>query len=106
VQQLLDSRPEADLAVFAVWVNVLGSDARRFWDPSILSDQRVANLWDTNGAIARWFGKRDGSGFAWDVYYVLGLEGGLKATEPRSSGGPVVARTDQLRGALGALSSS
>jgi hypothetical protein len=102
VQQLLESKPDADLAVFVVWLSVLGGDSRDFWDPELLSDPRTVHLWDADRAIGPWFGAREGSGLSWDVYYLYGPNERLRTSRPISTGAPVVAAIEKLEAALAA----
>jgi hypothetical protein len=68
--------------VYAVWFNVLPTDSVGEWNPEILSDWRVTEFWDAEGALGDWFGKhRDqmelglfGGAVVWDAALVFGPE--------------------------------
>lgn len=105
MQRLLESKPDTDVAVFVVWLSVLGGDSRDFWDPELLSDARAVHLWDADRAIGPWFGERDGSGYSWDVYYLYAPGERLRTSRPVSTGGPVVNSIGNLEAALTASES-
>jgi hypothetical protein len=74
--QLLDKLPSDQLSVYAVWLAMLGSDAREKWNGTTMPDPRVMHFWDGEYAIGRWFASEvDGyEGIAWDIYYLYGPE--------------------------------
>ena len=72
--QLLGQYASPQLRVYAVWLPMLGGDARDEWNGNNMPDARVTHFWDGNYAIGQWFAKHvDGyEGIAWDVYYLYG----------------------------------
>jgi hypothetical protein len=72
---ILDVYPDADVAVYAVWFNMLPSDDRRSWDPDLLSDPRVSHYWDEPRELGRWYAEYVpffGGSIAWDIFYLYG----------------------------------
>ncbi len=54
--QLLERNPDADLRVYAVWLNPYGRPpARVSWDPNVLADERVTHVWDPDRIVGTWF---------------------------------------------------
>jgi hypothetical protein len=74
--QILDQYPSEQLQVYAVWLPMMGGDAREDWDGSTLPDPRVMHFWDGDFKVGQWFAKNvDGDdGIAWDIYYLFGPE--------------------------------
>ena len=74
--QLLEPHPSAPLRVYAVWLPMLGSDAREAWVGTTMPDPRVLHFWDEEREVGQWFAKEvDGyNGVAWDIYYLYGPE--------------------------------
>jgi len=72
--QVLAQNPSAKLRVYAVWLPMLGGDAREMWNGTTMPDNRVIHYWDGERVIGQWFAKQvDGyEGIAWDVYYLYG----------------------------------
>ena len=73
--EILEKNPEAEIAVYAVWFNVLPSDSRSAWDAELLTDRRVTHHWDADRITGRWFADNIGfshGSLAWDVYYLYG----------------------------------
>ncbi len=44
--EILATRPQAKLRVYAIWTSKLFGDARDRWDAAGLTDRRVVHLWD------------------------------------------------------------
>ena len=66
-----------DLAVFAVWMPILGSDnaeAGKKAEP-LLPDPRVIHYWDSDSSIGKLYGRQltlpRGRQLAWDIYFVF-----------------------------------
>lgn len=72
--QLLAQNPSTKFRVYAVWLPMLGGDAREEWNGTTMPDPRVIHFWDGETVIGQWFAKQvDGyQGIAWDVYYLYG----------------------------------
>jgi hypothetical protein len=72
--QLLAQYPSERLRVYAVWLPMLGGDAREKWNGNTMPDTRVIHFWDGEYIVGRWFAKQvDGyEGIAWDIYYLYG----------------------------------
>jgi hypothetical protein len=52
---LLASRPTADVRVFAVWFKMYPGDAESTWPSTLLTDRRVEHRWDEPKEAGRWF---------------------------------------------------
>jgi hypothetical protein len=72
--QLLAQYPSAKIRVYAVWLAMLGGDAREKWNGNAMPDPRVTHFWDGEYVIGQWFAKQvEGyRGIAWDVYFLYG----------------------------------
>lgn len=107
-QQILDAYPAADLAVFAIWMPILPTDARDQWDGQVLADPRVTHLWDQERTVGRWLADDqnidlgDTGEVIWDAFLLFGPE----ATWERAPSGllawgaPIVGRIPELADAL------
>ncbi len=80
--QLLERDPDANVRVFAVWLNPYGRPpARGSWDESILPDERVTHVWDPERVVGLWLGRsanvplRYPGDVVWDAWLVFGREG-------------------------------
>jgi hypothetical protein len=73
-KQLLAKNPSTSLQVYAVWLPMLGGDARDTWNGNTMPDTRVTHYWDGNLQVGQWFSKNVNGydGVAWDVYYLYG----------------------------------
>ena len=82
--QLLAQNPAAKLRVYAVWLPMLGGDAREDWDGNTMLDKRVTHYWDGEAVIGKWFAKEvDGyDGIAWDIYYLYGPNASWESVPP------------------------
>jgi hypothetical protein len=99
-KQLLDQFPSAHLRVYAVWLPMLWSDSRSWWNGYNMPDPRVTHYWDGGRKIGQWFAEYvDGyEGVAWDSYYLYGPEA-VWDTVPSplaSSGGTTFAERQTL----------
>jgi hypothetical protein len=72
--QLLAKLPSDQLRVYAVWLPMLGGDAREEWDGTTMPDPRVIHFWDGETRVGQWFANEvEGyRGVSWDVYYLYG----------------------------------
>jgi hypothetical protein len=66
--------PLPTLRVYAVWLPMVWSDARRAWDSGLLADPRVTHLWDEKRTTGLWFAEHlEGyRGISSDTYYLYG----------------------------------
>ncbi len=79
-ENILAAYPEADVAVTAIWFNMLFSDDRNEWDPRLLTDTRVTHYWDADRDIGAWFDQNEQQiGFeftkgpiVWDSFFLFG----------------------------------
>ena len=85
-RDLLEHYPRATLRVYAIWFDMLASDARSRWPPTLLTDPRVIHRWDEPKAVGRWYARhasamrpmltpesRWGNGdVLWDSYLLYG----------------------------------
>jgi hypothetical protein len=105
--EVLQKHPSARLRVLVVWFDMMTGDSRGTTDLRLLSDQRVTNFWDAGRLSGRWFATNvdQSDGIDWDEYFLYG-SGAAWDSKPGpllSSGGPVIAQSEQLRSALGPL---
>ena len=74
----METYPEADILVYAVWFDVLSGDDRSRWNSDLLDDPRVIEYWDDAQSVGRWFASRDSLNgkvigpVAWDMFYLFG----------------------------------
>lgn len=111
--EILTKNPDRDVSVYAVWFNVLPTDSVGQWDPEILSDERVTEIWDAEGGLAGWFGdNRDAMGFGffggalvWDAGFVFGPEATWEEIPLplEEFGNTIIADRDVLRRSLEAI---
>jgi hypothetical protein len=100
----LEERPDAKLAVYAIWLPMLGGDARDEWDPAVLDDERVAHFWDEERVSGKWLGDHEtgdlGSpgGVVWDAYLLFGPDARWEdePSELVAAGAPIIGETDEL----------
>ena len=101
---LLSNNPKLRIKVYAVWFDVLASDARDQWDPSIFSDPRVTQFWDGGRRTGDWFASKvtGQRAFAWDAYFLYGPASRWVTipTELLASGSPVIAGTREITRSL------
>jgi len=101
---ILQSHPRTDVAVFVVWFPVLAGDDRSAWDPSVLPDPRVTDFWDGDGIVSSWYQNNvvHTSGIVWDAYFLYGPRARWRATPGRalSAEGPVDYHTGELEAAM------
>lgn len=98
-EQILERHPDADVAVYVVWLPVLPSD-ERFGVADVLVDERVRQFWDNDRLVSDEVGRLAGAdeGLAWDVYLVFGPDAtwDRRLPAPLGSGAPVVVQIDAL----------
>jgi hypothetical protein len=72
--QLLAKLPSNQLRVYAVWLPMLGGDAREEWNGNTMPDPRVIHFWDGDTKVGQWFAEKvEGyRGVSWDAYYLYG----------------------------------
>lgn len=76
-REILEKNPNAKLKVYAVWFNMLASDARSRWPQGLFSDPRVAEYWDDKKVLGTWYaGHPDYQDYPgqvlWDAYLLYG----------------------------------
>ena len=102
-EQILQRYPDADVAVYVVWLPVLASD-ERFGVADVLVDERVRQFWDNDRLVSDEVGRLAGAGegLAWDVYLVFGPDAtwDRRLPAPLGSGAPVVVRIESLAALL------
>ena len=106
-ENVLERYPDADLAVYAVWLPMLATDARDEWEQAALPGERVRHYWDGERTIGTWLGEQDlgglgSAGVVWDAYFVFGPDAGWDDVPGPllAAGAPVVVDTDGLEGEL------
>ena len=73
---VLEQVESDDLAVFAVWMPVLGSDnaAEGKKAELLIPDSRVVHYWDPDNSLGKLYGRQltlpRGRELAWDIYFV------------------------------------
>lgn len=78
-REILEKYPAGTFEVYAVWFNMLQSDARSKWPRGLLSDPRVVEYWDDKKAVGTFFAahseyeKYPGE-VLWDAYILFGPE--------------------------------
>lgn len=99
--QVLAQTPSPKLRVYAVWLPMLGGDAREEWNGNTMPDPRVMHFWDGETVVGQWFAAEvDGyPGIAWDVYYLYGPDATWEDVPSLlvSSGNTIYAERDALR---------
>lgn len=125
-QVLLRQNPDLDLKVYAVWFptvaeNLLPGTINPRWDPEILTDPRVINLWDRQRAASAWLaGHQDYEGpqrsalartvdgliwgkAIWDTFFLYGpqAEWDESLSGLMISGFPIAHHREDIRQALG-----
>lgn len=98
-EQILERYPDADLAVYVVWLPVLATD-ERFGVADVLVDERVRQFWDGDRLVSDEVGRLSGAeeGLAWDVYLAFGPDAtwDRRLPAPLGSEGPVVVQIESL----------
>lgn len=91
------------LRVYAVWVPFSGG-TRTAVNPSVLSDDRVSDLWDPHARTSEWFSEHvtHVQFPTWDYYLLFGPEARWTASPKPivSRGGSVLGRSAALRAAI------
>ena len=54
-KKILEKNPKLDVAVYAVWFNMIPTDARSEWPTDRLADSRVTHFWDAQKVAGRWY---------------------------------------------------
>jgi hypothetical protein len=107
-REILEAEPQAELAVYAVWVPFLGGtrDAAAL-SQRVLPDPRVIQFWDEAALTSDWFAAHveDGQAPAWDVYYLYGPDARwTDVPSPLvSSGATIIGRSSALKAAIAPL---
>ncbi|MGH8932524.1 MAG: hypothetical protein ACRDZO_18345 [Egibacteraceae bacterium] len=107
-QEILQAHPEAELAVYTIWLPMLPTDSRARWDDHVLNDPRVTHLWDEERVVGRWLADH-GLGDApvtWDAYLLFGPDGRWEDTppDPAGAGAPVIGLIEDLMAELSSVS--
>ena len=107
---LLSKHPAADLKVYAVWFNMIWSDARGQWSADILTDRRVTHHWDERKTVGQWYaqnvtrgGTAGSHAVVWDAYFLYGPEAVWQSDHPPAAlrwGSPIVTARDELQQGL------
>ncbi len=101
----MEAFPEAELKVYAIWFDVLAGDDRSKWDPTLLNDARVTELWDADGELGNWFPRQDEYSdivhgpLAWDIFFLYGGDATWdRVPQPLvESGSTVIGSREKLR---------
>lgn len=96
--EILEKTPQAEIAVYAVWLPFLGGSEEAI-DTENLADARVVHFWDGSRLTSEWFGNAVFDGFlAWDVYLLYGPDARWDGSpgEPVSAGGTVIGQSQRI----------
>jgi len=101
---ILDENPDAKVAVYAVWLPMLGGEQRSDWDGGPLVERRVSHYWDGDRVLGRWLADREtgdvGSpgSVVWDAYFLFGPDArwNEEPTDLLAAGAPIIGETDNL----------
>jgi hypothetical protein len=100
---ILSRNADPALRVFVVWVPFLDG-TRKAINPSIFPDTRVTSLWDGGAVSSQWFSQHvtHQPGPCWDYYLLFSSQARWSAVPGpvASQGGPVIAQTGALLGAI------
>lgn len=96
-QKILRKHPTTPLQVYAIWMPMLPTDARREWDPQLLDDPRVLHFWDDRRIAGEQFGKEVGRPVEWDAYFLYdrGASWGDDLSKLVGSGRTVIGRSGE-----------
>ena len=90
-----------ELRVYAVWLPMLGGDAREEWDGNTMPDPRVMHFWDGESLVGQWFAEQvEGyRGVSWDVYYLYGPDAKWESIPSPlvGSGGTIIDKRQVLK---------
>lgn len=100
----MNANPNAKLAVYAVWLPMLGGDSRSAWDSHVLDDPRVVSFWDGGRITGRWFADHSIGGLGspgsvvWDAYFAFPKGARWTSTPDRvlASGSDIIDNTTGL----------
>lgn len=71
---MLEEVEGKDVAVYAVWYNMLASDSEEKWPAKLLTDSRVVHYWDAERLVGSWYGEQVTAKAAghveWDMYFL------------------------------------
>lgn len=101
--------PERDVAVSAVWLNMVRTDARDLWPNDAIVDSRVTHYWDTTRAVGSALASRDDLSawrpVAWDVWAVFppGARWDDAPPRPTAFGRTIIKTRHELLEAVSAL---
>ena len=68
-REILEKDPSAKLRMYAIWLPMLGGDARLRWDDGLMPDPRVIHMWGGSRLTGRWLSEQEGFSLrvTWDV---------------------------------------
>ena len=100
----MDETLGKDIKVYAVWYNMLASDAESKWPPKPLVDPRVTHYWDAEKLVGTWYGEnvtvKEPDHVEWDMYFLYGEEAHWGESGPSheiSRGRTIVDSRNQLK---------
>ena len=100
---ILSRNTNPALRVYVVWVPFLNG-TRNAINPSVFPDARVTSLWDGGAVSSQWFAQHvtHQPGPCWDYYLLFSSRArwGAVPGPVVSQGGPVIAQTGALVGAI------
>ncbi len=107
--EILETNPDADITVYAVWVPFLGGSEEAI-DISVMSDERVQHLWDESAVTSDWFASNAfDSGTGYDYFLVYGADARWTQSEApalTTSGATIIGQSGELRAAVEELLAS
>lgn len=104
----MEKNPEADLRVYAIWIDVLLDGDLQGFASNPLEDPRVQNIPDPRFDIGEWFPQQKDyrdvvrGVLAWDIYFLYGPEAEWRdvPTPLLSSGSTISGKRDRLHEAI------
>ena len=108
---ILDERPDAEIAVYAVWLPMLGGEQRSDWDGGPLVEPRVDHFWDGDRLTGRWLADHEtgelgsSGGGVWGAYFLFGPDARWveEPSDLAAAGEPIIGETGKLAEAAAKL---
>lgn len=99
-EELLETNPDADVAVYAVWEPMLGGRRTNALEATgLLPDPRVRHFWNEDFIVGNHYSEAAFGRTAWDIYFLYGPDAVWEERpEPLiSSGFTVIGQRRQLQ---------
>lgn len=109
-ENILEKYDEEEIAVYAVWFNMIPGDRKSRWNPGLLADDRVTHYWDEDRVLGKWVSKNIDDcehlgPIDWDSYYLFDKDGswGESFENLKACGTPIYKTTERLTDAATTL---